>query len=37
MLTKNLIKMLMKNNIGTNEVETFVKNVCKQNDNNEGN
>ena len=30
-LTKNLIKMIMKKDIGTNEVETFVKNVCKQN------
>ena len=30
-LTKNLLRSLMELNVGTNEVETFARNVCKQN------
>jgi hypothetical protein len=30
-LTKNLIRTIMRKNIGTNDVEKYVNVVCKQN------
>ena len=30
-LTKNLIRTILRRNIGTNDIERYVKIVCKQN------